>query len=126
MIAGPSNTRASKVLLLNYSEMSVPQVVGTDILFGLVLAVIGSAAHWSVGTISTPILLQLLGGGVPGVVVGCLLARKVAAPKLKVVVAAVALFAGLQLVWSGARALAAQRTPAIAKVDPQVPGAFRP
>jgi uncharacterized membrane protein YfcA len=114
------------VLLLNYSEMSAPQVVGTDILFGLVLAVIGSAAHWSVGTISTPILLQLLGGGVPGVIVGCLLARKVPAQKLKIVVAAVALFAGLQLVWSGARALTAQRTPAIAKLDARVPGAFRP
>src|SRR5579864_7395844 len=29
------------VLLLNYSEMTPPQVVGTDLLFGLVLAVIG-------------------------------------------------------------------------------------
>ena len=114
------------VLLLNYSEMSAPQVVGTDILFGLVLAVIGSAAHWSVGTISMPILLQLLGGGVPGVIVGCLLARRVPAHKLKVVVAAVALLAGLQLVWSGARAFAAQHTSAIAKLSARVPGASRP
>src|SRR5207302_924876 len=29
------------VLLLNYSEMTPSQVVGTDLLFGLVLAVIG-------------------------------------------------------------------------------------
>ncbi len=35
------------VLLLNYSEMTPAQVVGTDLLFGLVLAVIGSAFHWS-------------------------------------------------------------------------------
>src|SRR6202023_3439473 len=35
------------VLLLNYSEMTPTQVVGTDILFGLVLAIIGSVAHWT-------------------------------------------------------------------------------
>src|ERR1043165_1990465 len=63
------------VLLLNYSEMSPTQVVGTDILFGLVLAIIGSAVHWTLGSISTSFLLELLAGGLPGVVAGCLLAR---------------------------------------------------
>ena len=33
------------VLLLNYSEMSPAQVVGTDVLFGLVLATIGATIH---------------------------------------------------------------------------------
>src|SRR5207244_3499791 len=69
------------VLLLNYSEMTPPQVVGTDLLFGLVLAVIGSAFHWSFGSISSPVLLQLLMGGVPGVIAGCVLARRVPASK---------------------------------------------
>src|SRR5207302_358175 len=32
------------VLLLNYSEMTPPQVIGTDLVFGLVLAVIGGSA----------------------------------------------------------------------------------
>src|SRR5271154_5015808 len=96
------------MLLLNYSEMSPAQVVGTDILFGLVLAVIGSLAHWTFGSISTATLLQFLEGGVPGVVLGCLLARKVPAQKLKAVVAVVALLAGLQLVWSGVHALASK------------------
>ena len=75
------------VLLLNYSEMTPAEVVGTDILFGLVLAIIGSAAHWTFGSISTLTLVQLLEGGVPGVVLGCLLARKVPAHKLKTIVA---------------------------------------
>jgi uncharacterized protein len=114
------------VLLLNYSEMAPAQVVGTDIVFGLVLATIGSLVHWTFGSISTPILLQLLAGGVPGVVFGCLLARRVPARKLKAVVAAVALFAGLQLVWSGARALVAQRASAVAKLGAQVSGVLRP
>src|ERR1700675_144682 len=96
------------VLLLNYSEMTPAQVVGTDLLFGLVLAVIGSAFHWTFGSISMPILFQLLLGGIPGVVLGCLLARSVPANKLKTVVALVAIFAGLQLVWTGSRTLAAR------------------
>src|SRR6202140_1556200 len=41
------------VLLLNYSEMTPTEVVGTDILFGLVLAIIGSVAHWKFGSIRT-------------------------------------------------------------------------
>jgi uncharacterized membrane protein YfcA len=105
------------VLLLNYSEMTPSQVVGTDLLFGLVLAVIGSAFHWSFGSISMPIFFQLLQGGVPGVVLGCLLARRVPANKLKTAVAMVAIFAGLQLVWAGSRSLAAQRIRNIAEIS---------
>src|SRR5271168_1074747 len=109
------------VLLLNYSEMVPAEVVGTDILFGLVLAIIGSAAHWTFGSISTPTLLQLLAGGVPGVVTGCLLARKVPAHKLKAIVATVALFAGLQLVWSGTHSLGVKHAAAQAKLgDPKL------
>jgi uncharacterized protein len=104
------------VLLLNYSEMTPPQVVGTDLLFGLVLAVIGSAFHWSFGSIRLPVLFQLLFGGIPGVVLGCLLARKVPPNKLKMAVAVMAVFAGLQLVWTGGRSLAARRTSNAAKV----------
>ena len=96
------------VLLLNFSEMSPTQVVGTDILFGLVLAVIGSAFHWTFGSISLPILAQLLLGGIPGVIVGCLLAPRIPARRLKAAVALLAICAGLQLVWSGAHTLAAK------------------
>jgi uncharacterized protein len=108
------------VLLLNYSEMTPTQVVGTDLLFGLVLAVIGSAFHWSFGSISLPTLAQLLLGGVPGVVLGCLLAPKVPANKLKTAVAVVAIFAGLQLVWSGGHTLAQRHATNVAQTTGQV------
>ena len=96
------------VLLLNYSEMTPPEVVGTDILFGLVLAVLGSAFHWKFGSIAGPTLVRLLEGGIPGVVIGCLLAKRVPARKMKAVIALIAIFAGLQLVWTGARAMVAR------------------
>ena len=104
------------VLLLNYSEMTPAQVVGTDICFGLVLAMIGSAVHWTLGTISSTVLLQLLAGGVPGVVFGCLMARRVPARKLKAVMAVIAICAGLQLVWSGAASLNARQTAKAARL----------
>src|SRR6266852_1545343 len=92
------------VLLLNYSEMTPAQVVGTDLIFG---------------SISMPILFQLLLGGVPGVVFGCLLAKRVPANKLKTAVALVAIFAGLQLVWTGSRSLASRRATNAAKITAQ-------
>src|SRR5229473_7514382 len=98
------------VLLLNYSEMTPPQVVGTDLIFGFVLAVIGGVFHWKFGAINSAVLLQLLAGGVPGVIIGCLLTRHLPAQRLKAVVAVIAICAGLQLVWSGTRTLVTQRT----------------
>ena len=107
------------VLLLNYSEITTPQVVGTDLIFGLVLAAIGGAFHWKFGAINSPVLLQLLAGGVPGVIFGCALARHVPARKLKLAVAAIAILAGVQLVWNGASALVTRRATNAAKITAQ-------
>jgi uncharacterized protein len=107
------------VLLMNYSEMTAPEVVGTDLVFGLVLALIGGALHWKFGAINTSVLLQLLAGGLPGVLLGCALARSVPARKLKLVVALIAIFAGVQLVWNGTRTLLANRAAAAVKVAAQ-------
>lgn len=96
------------VLMLNYTEMTPPQVVGTDLVFGLVLAVIGAAFHWKFGAMNTGVLVQLVAGGIPGVLLGCGLARVVPARRLKTVVAAVAIFAGLQLIWNGAQTMLAK------------------
>ena len=92
------------VLLLNYSEMTPSQVVGTDLLFGLVLAVIGGIFHWTVGSISFSVLLLLLVGGLPGVLLGCVLSRRIPARRLRTAIAVLAICAGLQLVVSGMKA----------------------
>jgi uncharacterized membrane protein YfcA len=102
------------------------------LLFGLVLAVIGGAFHWTFGSVSLPILFQLLLGGVPGVVLGCLLARRVPANKLKTAVAMLAIIAGLQLVWTGSRTLATRSTSNTSRADsltrvshPRLPAFFQ-
>ena len=109
------------VLLLNYSEMTPPEVVGTDLMFGLVLAVIGGAFHWKFGAINTPVLMQLLAGGLPGVLLGCALARVVPARRLKAVVAGIAILAGMQLIWNGANTLLANREMGSAKITAASP-----
>lgn len=108
------------VLLLNYSEMTPGQVVGTDMVFGLVLAVIGSSVHWALGSISPPVLLRFVAGGVPGVILGCVLASKVPAQRLKSVIAVVAIAAGLQLAWSGTRSLVLHQVAKSAKPASQL------
>ena len=59
----------------------------------------------------------MLTGGIPGVLLGCVLARKVPARKLKMAIALIAMFAGSQLIWSGTKSLvtsrAAVRTPTL-------------
>ncbi len=57
-----------------------------------------------------PVLFQLLAGGIPGVALGCLLARRIPATRLKTIVAMIAIFAGLQLMWAGSRKLAEKYT----------------
>lgn len=114
------------VLLLNYSDMPPAQVVGTDVLFGLVLATIGTTIHWSLGSISGPTLIQLLLGGIPGVILGCILSRKVPGKKLKLVVAGIAICAGLQLVWSGVHGLNAKNTARTKQVSTPVARMVRP
>lgn len=98
------------MLLLNYSEMTPAQVVGTDLLFGLVLAVIGGIFHWTAGSISLAVLFPLLLGGLPGVLLGCLLSRYIPAQRLRAVIAVVAICAGLQLVVSGVKARSQKAT----------------
>ena len=93
------------VLLLNYSEMTPSEVVGTDLLFGLGLAAIGSAIHLEFGSVSFSTLLPLLAAGIPGVLLGFLLARRTPARNLKSAIALVAILAGMQLVWTGSRSL---------------------
>jgi uncharacterized protein len=108
------------LLLFNCSDMPAAQVVGTDILFGIVLAAIGSIFHFGLGSISAPILRGLLIGGIPGVLLGAAFATKVPAVKLKVLITVLTLFLGLQLVWTGARLINGLNGPVRAAAPPRI------
>src|SRR6185312_11855250 len=97
------------ILLLNYSELPAAAVVGTDLLMGIVLGVLGSLFHLGWGSINFDSLLRLLAGGIPGVLLGCAFAKRVPAAKLRFAVAMVAIVLGLQLMWMGASPLLHRR-----------------
>lgn len=69
--------------LLTLTPLEPAQVVGTDIVFGFTISLLGSAAHWLVGTAkiahggAPELLLHLIAGGVFGAIAGTLLSRRV-------------------------------------------------
>lgn len=69
--------------LMSLTRLEPPQVVGTDILFGFTVSLLGSAAHWLAGTASfapaanPALLFQLISGGVFGAIAGTLLSGRV-------------------------------------------------
>ena len=93
------------VLLLNFSEMPVEQVIGTNIVFGIVLALMGSAFYLEWGPVETGTLLRLVAGGIPGAFAGCALAKRISSSKLRTAVALIAIALGLQLVSAAVRDL---------------------
>lgn len=69
--------------LLSLTPLEPAQVVGTDILFGFTVSLIGSGAHWLSGTSSLAhseapgLLLHLIAGGIFGAIAGTLLSSRV-------------------------------------------------
>ncbi len=61
--------------LLSLTPLTPAQVVGTDILFGFLLSLIGSGAHGFFRGTSSSLLQHLILGGLGGVVLGTLAAR---------------------------------------------------
>jgi uncharacterized protein len=56
--------------LLNLTRLTTVQVVGTDVLFGLVLSLLGGGLQVLTGSYDPTILTQLVIGGVVGAVIG--------------------------------------------------------
>lgn len=90
------------ILLFNCSDLPAAKVVGTDLVFGILLAATGSLLHFGFGSISMTALKALLLGGIPGVLAGCVLAPRIPSRNLKPVIVIVTLLLGLQLIWTGA------------------------
>jgi len=63
--------------LLSLTPLAPAQVVGTDILFGFTVSLLGSSAHWFSQAADPQLLLQLIAGGVAGAVGGTLVSTHV-------------------------------------------------
>ena len=63
--------------LLSLTPLEPAQVVGTDIVFGFLVSIIGSGAHWFTHASNPALLLQLILGGVAGAIGGTLLSAHI-------------------------------------------------
>ena len=85
--------------LLNLTLLTPAQVVGTDMLFGLVVSTVGGGFHLSAGHYSSTLLIQLLIGGIVGAYLGANLSSRLPARPLRVGLAICLAALGVQLCW---------------------------
>jgi len=87
-------------LLLIYTTSLLPrQIVGTDILFGLILSAVGGGLHLVMGHIDFSLLGHLLLGALFGIPLGLYGALRIPAKPLKIGLLVWIIFIGIQLVY---------------------------
>jgi uncharacterized membrane protein YfcA len=89
--------------LLHFTTIAPVQVVGTDLLFGLFVAGIGGGLHLGLGGVDSAVLYKLIGGGIPGVLLGAHFASVVPARKLRVGLSMWLVYLGTHLLYRGLR-----------------------
>jgi uncharacterized membrane protein YfcA len=89
------------VVLMRYTELAAPDVVGTDIAFGLLLSIFAGGVHASMTGVPWHILLLLLIGGVPAVLIGTQLIHVVSPRKMRLALCLWLIYIGGQLSWRG-------------------------
>ena len=89
------------LLLLHATRLSPQKVVGTDLLFGLVLALLGGGVHLAFGQVAPSLLLALASGGVAGGLLGALFATRLPTAPLRRALPLWLLFLGGQLASRG-------------------------
>ena len=86
--------------LLSLTSLLPAQVVGTDILFGFVLSLVGSGAHMFSHTNNPDLLKHLIIGGVGGVLVGTLSAKYIPKRPLRFALWVWLLIIGVQFLYT--------------------------
>ncbi len=89
------------LLLLYTTRLFACTVVGTDIVFGLVLSAVGGGLHLSMGNMDWPMFAKLVTGGVFGSVIGAYTASMVPGKPLRVALLIWLVFIGTQLLYRG-------------------------
>lgn len=85
--------------LLNLTTLTAAQVVGTDMVFGLVVSLIGGGFHFFAGHYNAGILTKLIVGGIPGALIGANLSSILPARPLRMALSVWLASVGLQLFW---------------------------
>jgi uncharacterized membrane protein YfcA len=87
------------VALLNLTPLPPAQVVGTDVMFGLALSLIGGGFHLFQGHYQSAILIRLIIGGMVGALIGANLLSVLPSRPLRLALSAWLACMGAQLCW---------------------------
>jgi len=85
--------------LLNLTKLTPAQVVGTDMVFGFLLAVLGGGLHLFSGHYDLPMLTKLITGGIVGSLFGATMSSYLPARPLRLALSAWLAALGVQLCW---------------------------
>lgn len=85
--------------LLNLTRLKPAEVVGTDMVFGLALSLLGGGFHFFAGHYDAAILPKLILGGIPGALLGANLSSLLPARPLRVGLSMWLASLGVQLCW---------------------------
>lgn len=84
-------------LAVLYPELEPAEIAGSDIAHAVPLTAVAAAGHAWLGTIDGALLLALLCGGIPGIVLGSLVSRRVPMRALRLMLVATLAVAGFKL-----------------------------
>jgi uncharacterized membrane protein YfcA len=87
------------VVLLNLTKLTPALVVGTDMVFGLVVSTLGSGLHILAGNYDQTLAIKLCVGGVAGALLGAWLSTRVPSRPLRFILSFCLIGLGLQLCW---------------------------
>ena len=87
------------VALLGMTNLTTAQVVGTDLAFGLAIALVGTGVHMIGGKYAAAILIKMAIGGVVGGIVGSGVAPKIPNRVLRLALSIWLTVIGLQFCW---------------------------
>ncbi len=94
------------VALMQFTTMAAPEVVGTDLLFGFVVALIGGGFHFVQGSYDPHVLVRLIAGGAVGGIVGAYLAGIFPKRVLRAAISVWLIWLGSQLCYRGVLGIA--------------------
>jgi uncharacterized membrane protein YfcA len=87
--------------LLSLTKLPAAAVVGTDLVFGLVVSLIGGGVNAALGTLDRAVLFQLLAGGVPGAIAGAYMAGRLPSKQLRMGLSGAMALLGANLFYRG-------------------------
>jgi uncharacterized protein len=89
------------LLLMYRTRLAASTIVGTDLLFGLGLSLVGGGVHAIFGHVERDLVMKMLLGGIPGAILGSWLGTKVPGSTLQIAMNVVFGYLGLHMSWKG-------------------------